>query len=142
MIYIILFLNHSFYIFQRTGKLKIALTYLEEALKIELELDNPQSLSDTHLNMCAVLSQLEKHEEALEHVLMSIMLLQDEFLQGESKKKKAEQRKQTRRYFEEADTQKGSFEDRIAVLAIAYHNLGVEMEYLKRVGDIKRIRLI
>jgi len=31
--------------------------------------------------VCAVLSQLNRHEEALEHVLMSVVLLQEEFLQ-------------------------------------------------------------
>ena len=32
-----------------------------------------------------------------------------------------------------------NFKDRIAVLAIAYHNLGVEQEFLKMVSHIKFI---
>ena len=67
--------------YRRTGKLRIALKYLERALAIEFKLPNQDSIADTHLNVCAVLSQLNRHEEALEHVLMSIVLLQDEFMQ-------------------------------------------------------------
>jgi hypothetical protein len=62
-----------------------------------------ESLADTHLNLCAVLSQLGRHSEALEHILMSIVMLQEELL-GPDKVKNAE---------------------RMPVLAIAYHNMGV-----------------
>ncbi len=89
-------------------------------------MENPQSLADTHLNMCAVLSQLNKHKEALQHVLISITLLQDEFLNLGSQEKSSDDKK-------EDENQKGNIEDRVSVLAIAYHNLGVELEYLKRV---------
>jgi len=61
--------------YRRTGKLRIALKYLEKTLQIEMKLENANSISDTHLNVCAVLSQLTRHEEALEHVLMSVVLL-------------------------------------------------------------------
>lgn len=91
-------------------------------------MENPQSLADTHLNMCAVLSQLSKHKEALQHVLLSITLLQDEFLNLGPPEKNID-------YNEKKDEEnpKGNLEDRVSVLAIAYHNLGVELEYLKRV---------
>jgi tetratricopeptide (TPR) repeat protein len=42
--------------YRRTGKLRTALNYLQQALDIEIKSENPQSLADTHLNMCAVLS--------------------------------------------------------------------------------------
>ena len=61
--------------------MRSALQYLEKALDIEIRMENPQSLADTHLNMCAVKSQLERHKEALEHVLLSIVLLQDEYIE-------------------------------------------------------------
>lgn len=44
-------------------------------------MEEPKTLSDTHLNLCAVLSQLDRHEDALQHAMLSIILLQDEFLQ-------------------------------------------------------------
>lgn len=56
---------------------------------------------------------MTQHSEALEHALISVVLLQDEFLM------RTEQNR----------------EDRVAVLAIAYHNLGVEFEYLKRFDE-------
>lgn len=91
-------------------------------------MENPQSLADTHLNMCAVLSQLNKHKEALQHVLISITLLQDEFLNLGSQEKNMDVGDK-----KDEDNTKGSIEDRVSVLAIAYHNLGVELEYLQRV---------
>lgn len=110
--------------YRKTNKLKLALGFLQQALNIEVQLENPQSLADTHLNMCAVLSQLNRHKEALQHVLISIVLLQDEFLNA--KNEKSTKRKE--------ENQKNTLEDRVSVLSIAYHNLGVELEYLKRVS--------
>ena len=96
--------------YRRIKKYRSALTYLENALAIELKLESVESLADTHLNLCAVLSQLGRHSEALEHILMSLVMLQEEIL-GSDKPRNAE---------------------RMPVLAIAYHNMGVELEYLKR----------
>ena len=42
--------------YRRTGKLRTALNYLLHALDIEVKIDNMNSLADTHLNLCAVLS--------------------------------------------------------------------------------------
>lgn len=66
--------------YRRTGKIRTALSYLIQALELELKLDSPKTLADTHLNLCAVLSQLDRHEDALQHSMLSIILLQDEFL--------------------------------------------------------------
>ena len=99
--------------YRRTGKVRTALSYLIKALELELKLDNPKTLADTHLNLCAVLSQLDRHEDALQHSMLSIILLQDEFLSTLLPKLK--------------DTDEELVNDeRMAVLAIAYHNLGVE----------------
>ena len=89
--------------YRRQGKLHSALNYLQKALRIEVEafflfggrpkiistylkfsdfcplqarlehVDNP---ADTHLNMCAVLSQLGRHAGALEHAQSALILLQ------------------------------------------------------------------
>ena len=66
-------------------------------------------MADTYLNLCAVLSQLGRHKEALENVLFSVTLLQEEIL-GAGK----------------------SPTERLLVLAIAYHNMAVELEHLER----------
>ena len=62
--------------------------------------------------------------------MSSIILLQEEFLLKSLPKKKADD---TSGAFEIDKLAGKSFEDRMAVLAIAYHNLGVEYEYLKQV---------
>lgn len=87
-----------------------------QALKIESKLTNVQNPADTHINACAVLSQLGRHQAALEHAQNALILLQEELLAPPGSGTAA------------APPQA----DRIAVLAIAYHNIGVEQEFLKR----------
>jgi hypothetical protein len=62
------------------------LTYLEKALDIEyrclntseepvdecITISNP---CDIHLNICAILSQMEKHELALQHAMKALVLI-------------------------------------------------------------------
>lgn len=102
--------------YRRRGKLHAALQYLQKSLKIESKLPNVQNPADTHINACAVLSQLGRHSSALEHAQNALILLQEELLSppgGETAPSPPQA-------------------DRIAVLAIAYHNIGVEQEFLKR----------
>lgn len=102
--------------YRRQGKLHAALQYLQKALKIESKLQNVQNPADTHINACAVLSQLGKHQTALEHAQNALILLQEELLSPPGSTSAAGPPQA----------------DRIAVLAIAYHNIGVEQEFLKR----------
>lgn len=103
-------LNNLACYYRRQGKLHAALQYLQKALRIEgrVKVQNP---ADTYLNACAVLSQLGRHQSALEHAQQALILLQDELSILQDQPPKA---------------------DRIAVLAIAYHNVGVEQEFLKK----------
>ena len=101
--------------YRRQGKLHSALQYLQKALKIESKLVKVQNPADTHINACAVLSQLGRHQTALEHAQNALILLQEELLSPPGVIGAAPPRA-----------------DRIAVLAIAYHNIGVEQEFLKR----------
>ena len=104
--------------FYRTqGKTKAALMYLKKTLRIESTLDTVDNPGDTHLNMCAVLSELGRHKQALGHANQALILLQDElFSPGED------------------GEQKKIPSDRLRVLAIAYHNIGVENEFLGSYG--------
>lgn len=140
-------LNNLGCFYRRTGKLRTSLHYLEQALEMELKTENPTSVADTHLNLCAVLSQLKKHEEALEHVLMAIVLLQDEFVFAEmaARKKQNDMRNSEVDYDEKKNNEQSNkkignkkLEDRAGVLTIAYHNMGVELEFLKRVFFVKK----
>ena len=98
---------------RQQGRLHASLTYLQRALAIEQRLTHVDNPADTHLNLCAVLSQLGRHDEALQHSQAALQLLQDELFGGPGGAAAAAQKP-----------------DRIAVLAIAYHNLGVEHEFL------------
>lgn len=73
---------------------------------------------------------------------MAISLLQDEFLNPEliqnvigKNENENENEEEKRNREKEAFFQRNSknLEDRAAVLTIAYHNMGVELEFLKRV---------
>ena len=46
--------------YRRVGKLRTALTFLQRALQIEGRLSKVETQADTYLNICAVLSQLNK----------------------------------------------------------------------------------
>ena len=102
--------------YRRQGKLHAALQYLQKALKIESKLSTVQNPADTHINACAVLSQLGRHQTALEHAQQALILLQEELLSPPGSDIPAAP----------------PAADRIAVLSIAYHNIGVEQEFLKR----------
>jgi tetratricopeptide (TPR) repeat protein len=103
--------------YRRQGKLHAALQYLQKALKIESKLDRVDNPADTYLNTCAVLSQLGRHQSALEHSQQALILLQEEL---------------SKVIGPMAQGNEAPKADRIAVLAIAYHNVGVEYEFLKK----------
>jgi tetratricopeptide (TPR) repeat protein len=108
--------------YRRQGKLHSALSYMQKALRIESRLEKVDNPADTHLNMCAVLSQLGRHAGALEHAQSALILLQEELFSGavggDGMVSPVAQKV-----------------DRVAVLAIAYHNIGVEQEFLKRLDQ-------
>ena len=111
----------------RIGKMRTALNFLQKALTIESRLQRPETQADTHLNICAVLSQLNKHELALNHAMSAVILLQEMMLRKRLDPASAEDD-------EDLQTPSGtdaSSKDRTAVLAIAYHNMGVEQEFLR-----------
>lgn len=78
--------NNFACVFRRTKKLRSALQFLEKALEIEysylhfsqqavddcLQVSNP---CDIHLNICAILSQMGKHELALQHSMKALILI-------------------------------------------------------------------
>lgn len=102
--------NNLALFYRKQNKQRISLKYLQRALLLEPS-------GDIHLNLCAVLSQIGKHEQALEQAMHAIIYLQDEL-------------------FEAAfDNHKNIVEERSPVLAVAYHNLAVELEFLRRISE-------
>jgi len=79
--------NNYACLFRKTNKLRNALSYLEQALDLEytclntaettpvdesLKISNP---CEIHLNICAILSQMNKHELALHHAMKALLLI-------------------------------------------------------------------
>ncbi|RLM97625.1 hypothetical protein BBO99_00004948 [Phytophthora kernoviae] len=123
-------LNNLACYYRRQGNLHKALTYLTEALKIEARLDNLPNKADTHLNMCAVLSQLGKHQSALGHAQSALVFLHEELQLGLSDTTGSNPINKPGAKSSEKIEQNVKL-DRVAVLGIAYHNVGVEQEFLK-----------
>mmetsp|Transcript_39794 Transcript_39794/g.69916 ORF Transcript_39794/g.69916 Transcript_39794/m.69916 type:complete len:933 (+) Transcript_39794:214-3012(+) len=95
--------------YKKVGKLHGALSYLRRALKMEVELNTDEvTLAGTHLNICAILSKLEKHEKAVQHALCALDLINKRVAS--------------------TDPEKVSQDD-YSVLAIAYHNVAVERDF-------------
>lgn len=80
--------NNYACLFRKTNQLRNALSYLEMALELEYRCINgaldEQSVSEClivsnpaeiHLNICAILSQLGKHELALHHAMKALILI-------------------------------------------------------------------
>lgn len=118
--------NNFACLFRKTNKLRNAITYLELALGLEYEClnSNEEDVSvgltvsnpcEIHLNICAILSQLNKHELALHHAMKALILIQDELLQITMGPSAAD-----------------NLESRQTVMVIALHNIAVEYEYLKQ----------
>jgi len=110
---------------RQLGRLHSALANLRKALALEQRCVRVAAPADTHINLCTVLSQLHKHDEALEHARLALDLVSAEVFGGKAAKV--------------AEGPGGvmaavalSPPDRIAVLCIAYHNFGVENEFVKQ----------
>merc|ERR1719335_1078335 len=95
--------------YKKVGKLHAALSYLRQALKIEVALHTDDiTVAGTHLNICAILSKLEKHDKAVQHALCALELISNRIATSDSSVPP----------------------DDYSVLAIAYHNVAVEREFL------------
>jgi hypothetical protein len=116
-------LNNLACYYRRLGKLHTAMGCLKKALAIETKtLRDRRHAADTHLNLCAVLSQLNKHEHALEHAQAALGTLQEEFFTPNANANGGGE--------DHVDQQRASVE-RASVMCIAYYNMGVEQEFLQ-----------
>ncbi len=60
---------------RKRGKLRTALNYCRKALGIESKVTEKVKSADTHLNLCAILSELGRHEKALVHARIALKQL-------------------------------------------------------------------
>lgn len=100
--------------YKKANKLHAALSYLRKALKIEVSLQTDDvTVAGTHLNICAILSKLDKHEKALQHAQCALELI-------------------TNRVTSSGDA---ASQDEFSVLSIAYHNVAVERDFLHQFDE-------
>jgi tetratricopeptide (TPR) repeat protein len=59
--YLAITLNNKACYYRKTGKHRTALQCLQDALSLEWKSGKHDTLADTYLNLCAVLSQLGRH---------------------------------------------------------------------------------
>mmetsp|Transcript_1237 Transcript_1237/g.1905 ORF Transcript_1237/g.1905 Transcript_1237/m.1905 type:complete len:207 (+) Transcript_1237:309-929(+) len=131
--------------YRKSLQLRTALTFLEKALAIEQKQPMSASKADTHLNMCAVLSQLSRHDHAMAHAYQAIIIVQSTLLMNHlpnpaglmkadkeknAHKGSAANKDKGMEQLQNSMTSSKEFKDRIAVLTIAYHNLAVEQEFM------------
>ncbi|KAE8896593.1 hypothetical protein PF003_g19221 [Phytophthora fragariae] len=121
--------------YRKLGKLKSALKYLKEAAQIGSGSAHVKNLSITHLNLCAIQSQLGRHDLALEHAQAAIFHTQEELvsLEDEAMNERDEDGEcdgddRDQAALVDALDPK-TREEKIISLAVAYHNLAVELEF-------------
>lgn len=99
---------------RKHGKPKIAKKYAMKALALANSFKTSEKIaSSIYLNLCAIFSSLNQHKEASVYCSQAVQLAQEDLLNL-----KLSQPDQ-------------DYQQEVAVLAVAYHNLGVEEEYLR-----------
>ena len=109
------------------------------ALEKERLLEDSNFRADTHLNICAVLSQMGMHDLALHHAMQSIIICQSSLLISflpDTKQSRRKEIKQNKNDYdsmgfpivgpEKKEELKKELKERISILCVAYHNMGVQ----------------
>ena len=135
------FNNFAVY-YRKIGKLHAALSYLTKCLAIEEELE-AVGVADTNLNLCAVLSQLGRHEQALDHAQeVGVCVCSAQSIVGGTTTSKYHHNHDKHQYRQALillqeelyvnNPGDGSEDNsaRFSVLAIAFFNIGVEQEHM------------
>ena len=106
-------LNNFGCFYKRSGNPSLALNFLRKALEVEskppIDINN---LAGTHLNICAILSQIGDHYKALSHALKALNMLKSNYSEDSSL---------------------------LTTLLVAYHNAGVEYELLSQNNEANSI---
>merc|ERR1719343_1056231 len=97
--------------YKSMSKLHTALQYLRKAQSLEERSNGKcQNPAGTHLNLCALLSQMGKHQEALTHADKALKYL-------------------------EANPPVESGNNNESLICVAYFNMGAEYEHMKRTSE-------
>lgn len=144
---------------RRRGHLKVALAHLCKAVEIESHCEAHKP-ADTHLNLCAVQSELGNHHEAMHHAKRALRLLREELGLPIPVSPYTRDRPSSAPVMSAAGMLTGRAgshgravdaiapqpptgprppsTERMAVLAIAHHNLAVEQEALRLPDEASR----
>jgi len=98
--------------YKSMSKLHTALQYLRKAQAIEERSQRCQNPAGTHLNLCALLSQMGKHGEALQHSKRALTLLKAS----------------------PPEVQSGAGNSE-SLICVAYFNMGAELEHLRKPAE-------
>lgn len=96
-----------------------ALTCLERALRLINMAGTKHYIGLTHLNLCAVLSQMGEHNASLDNAKKAVIEIHRDYTET-LRGKEFQQIKNDPEFIEKATS-----------LAIAFHNVGVEEEYFQ-----------
>ena len=122
--------NNMAIYYRKKGHLRNALISLEQALDIESKHEDTEAKAETHLNTCAVLSKLQYHDLALQHAYQAVMIVQTrlliDFLPVRPEVVRDDKKAKEKKPIQDDYELQREFKDRLAVLTIAYNNLGVE----------------
>jgi tetratricopeptide (TPR) repeat protein len=109
-------LNNFGCLYKYKGQPNVALFYLQKAMKVE-QTTLSDNLAESHLNICAILSQLNHHKAALFHAQEALEVLRTRVETRKLESAEAEDRSSLRSFM------------------IAYHNVAAELEHLNRIGE-------
>eukprot|EP00903_Cladosiphon_okamuranus_P017064 g15726.t1 len=126
----VLTLNNTACLHRRLGESKRALRCLRRAAELGRRSGGNEHLEVTHLNACAVLSELGRHEEALEHARSAVYYGQE--LEEVGTRAGVPERGGEAHLTSSSGAGSRSRRARLATLAISYYNLAVELEYTHR----------
>ncbi|CAI2377078.1 unnamed protein product [Moneuplotes crassus] len=118
--------------YSKIGQFKSAAQYLEKSLKIDIRLNKNSTRAETHLSLCTMYSQMGKHESAKRQATNGIIFLQLKIKNAFVPKFDEERRRAAEKDLKLACL---TFKDDIAVLALCYHNLAIEQEFLSEFDD-------
>ncbi|EAR93967.2 tetratricopeptide repeat protein (macronuclear) [Tetrahymena thermophila SB210] len=127
--------------YRKDEKPNVALNYLKKSLMIEVySVHDSTTIASTHLNICAILSRLNKHDIASEHAKIAIELL-DLAKNSVIKKEEIQSLNEKLKNQNDNETQKilnqklRVYKDIMNMLVLSYYNLGIEQEHLKSYGN-------
>ena len=116
-------LNNLACIHKKHKKPLSALKYLREGMKICKEFKVDENVAIARLNLCAILSQLNKHKEAYKEALKAV-----------NKCNKDLKRINDSSSVDTEQTHK-EYIEKLSLLAIAYYNLGVQEEFMQNFNE-------